>query len=48
MDEPIDLYADGMRFATGRLLVTEDGGLAVRIETLIGVDTPNTQKEMVV
>lgn len=48
VDEPIDLYADGMRFATGRLLVTEDGGLSVRIETLIGVDTPNTQKEMVV
>jgi flagellar motor switch protein FliN len=34
LDEPIDLYADGMRFATARLLVTEDGGLAVRIEAL--------------
>jgi flagellar motor switch protein FliN/FliY len=35
VDEPIDLYADGMRFATARLLVTEDGGLAVRIEELL-------------
>jgi flagellar motor switch protein FliN/FliY len=35
VDAPIDLYADGMRFATGRLLVTEDGGLAVRIEQVL-------------
>ena len=35
VEEPIDLYADGMRFATGRLLVTDDGGLAVRIEGLV-------------
>lgn len=38
-DQPIDLYADGMRVATGRLLVTADGGLAVRIEEL--VTSPN-------
>jgi flagellar motor switch protein FliN len=36
VEAPIDLYADGMRFATGRLLVTEDGGLAVRIEHVVG------------
>jgi len=35
-DAPIDLYADGMRVATGRLLVTADGGLAVRIEAIAG------------
>lgn len=35
-DEPIDLYADGMRIATARLLVTADGGLAVRIESIVG------------
>jgi flagellar motor switch protein FliN/FliY len=40
VEAPIDLYADGMRFATGRLLVTEDGGLAVRVETVLGVSTP--------
>lgn len=36
VDAPIDLYADGMRFATGRLLVCEDGALAVRIEQVLG------------
>lgn len=36
VEAPIDLYADGMRFATGRLIVTEDGGLAVRIEQVLG------------
>jgi flagellar motor switch protein FliN/FliY len=41
VDEPIDLYADGMRFATGRLLVTEDGGLAVRIEHVLGAHDPS-------
>ncbi|PTL59157.1 FliM/FliN family flagellar motor switch protein [Paraconexibacter algicola] len=34
-DAPIDLYADGMRIATGRLLVTAEGGYAVRIESLV-------------
>jgi flagellar motor switch protein FliN/FliY len=29
-----------MRFATGRLLVTEDGGLAVRIEQVLGASNP--------
>jgi flagellar motor switch protein FliN/FliY len=41
VDAPIDLYADGMRFATGRLLVTEDGGLAVRIEHVLGTSKPS-------
>ncbi|MES1193925.1 MAG: FliM/FliN family flagellar motor switch protein, partial [Solirubrobacterales bacterium] len=42
VEAPIDLYADGMRFATGRLLVTDDGGLAVRIETVLGAtDSPS-------
>jgi flagellar motor switch protein FliN/FliY len=36
VDAPIDIYADGMRFATGRLLVTDDGGLAIRIEHVLG------------
>jgi flagellar motor switch protein FliN/FliY len=36
VDAPIDLYADGMRFATGRLVVTDDGNLAVRVEQLVG------------
>jgi flagellar motor switch protein FliN len=36
VEAPIDLYADGMRFATGRLMVCEDGGLAVRVESVLG------------
>jgi flagellar motor switch protein FliN/FliY len=42
VEAPIDLYADGMRFATGRLLVTDDGGLAVRVETVLGASTPTS------
>lgn len=38
VDELIDLYADGMRFATGRLLVTDDGSLAIRVEEVIGAN----------
>ena len=39
-EEPIDLYADGMRFATGRLLVNEDGSLSVRVEELLTGPSP--------
>ncbi|UTI64678.1 FliM/FliN family flagellar motor switch protein [Paraconexibacter antarcticus] len=35
VDEPIDLYADGMRFAVGRLQVCEDGTLAIRVERIL-------------
>jgi flagellar motor switch protein FliN len=42
VDAPIDIYADGMRFATGRLLVTEDGGLAIRIEHVLGGSDPSS------
>jgi flagellar motor switch protein FliN/FliY len=33
-DEPIDLYVNGRRFATGRLMVV-DGDWAVKIETIL-------------
>jgi flagellar motor switch protein FliN/FliY len=36
VEAPIDLYADGMRFASGRLMIADDGSLAVRIETVLG------------
>jgi flagellar motor switch protein FliN/FliY len=45
VEAPIDLYADGMRFATGRLLVTEDGGLAVRIEHVLGAPAEDATEE---
>jgi flagellar motor switch protein FliN/FliY len=37
VDEPIDLYVDGMRFASGRLLVAEDGSLQLEVETVLGL-----------
>ena len=37
VEEPIDLYVDDMRFATGRLLVTDEAEWAVRIETVHGI-----------
>ncbi len=39
VDDAIDLYVDGMRFATGRLLVAEDGSLQLAVETVIGLQT---------
>ena len=35
-EEPVDLYVNGMRFASGRLVVSEGGEWAVKIETLVG------------
>jgi flagellar motor switch protein FliN len=40
-DDAIDLYVDGLHFATGRLVVTDEGELAVRLET-VGAGSPNT------
>jgi flagellar motor switch protein FliN/FliY len=37
VDEPIDLYVDGMRFATGRLLVADDGSLQFEVEAVTGL-----------
>ena len=38
-DEPVDLFVNGMRFASGRLVVSEGGEWAVEIESLVGGDT---------
>jgi flagellar motor switch protein FliN len=35
-DEPVDLYVNGMRFAAGRLVVSDGGEWAVKIESLVG------------
>jgi flagellar motor switch protein FliN/FliY len=40
VDEPIDLYVDGMRFATGRLLVADDGSLQFEVEAVTGLQPP--------
>jgi flagellar motor switch protein FliN/FliY len=42
VDEPIDLYVDGMRFATGRLLVAEDGSLQLEVEQVLGLQPSAT------
>ena len=38
VDDAADVYVDGMRFASCRLLVMEDGGLAMKLETIYGLD----------
>ena len=40
VDAPIDLYADGMRVASGTLVVGDDGGLSLRIDSLLGAPAP--------
>ena len=37
VDDPVDLYVDGMRCATGRLLVAEDGSLQLAIDEVFGL-----------
>jgi flagellar motor switch protein FliN len=52
-EEPIDLYVNGMRFASGRLIVVDGSDWAVRIETIFdlpnagpsNIPTTNTPKE---
>ena len=47
-DEPIDLYVNGRRFATGRLLVVDGSDWAIRIETVLeqsSEDRPETELE---
>jgi flagellar motor switch protein FliN len=39
VDEPIDLYVNGRRFATGRLVVADGSDWAVRIEHVLAEDT---------
>jgi flagellar motor switch protein FliN len=43
-DEPIDLYVNGRRFATGRLVVVDGADWAVRIEAILG--QPENYNEM--
>ena len=47
-DEPVDLYVNGRRFATGRLMVVDGSDWAVRIESILGQpENNNTEKEVV-
>jgi flagellar motor switch protein FliN/FliY len=38
-DEPVDLFVNGLRFASGRLVVSDAGEWAVQIEALVGGET---------
>ena len=33
-DSPVDLFVNGLRFAHGQLIVTDDGEWAVRLESI--------------
>jgi flagellar motor switch protein FliN len=44
-DEPIDLYVNGRRFATGRLMVVDGSEWAVRIETVLEPSSPDNDPE---
>jgi flagellar motor switch protein FliN len=37
VDDPVDLYVDGMRCATGRLMVADDGSLQLAIDEVFGL-----------
>jgi flagellar motor switch protein FliN/FliY len=37
VEDPVDLYVDGLHFATGRLRVAEDGSLQLQVETVVGL-----------
>ena len=39
-DSPVDIFVNGLRFAQGQLLVTDDGEWAVSLEALRGQDSP--------
>jgi flagellar motor switch protein FliN/FliY len=42
-DDPVDLYVNGRRFASGRLMLAEDGEWAVRIEEIATADSTSTK-----
>jgi flagellar motor switch protein FliN/FliY len=45
-DDPIDLYVNGRRFATGRLMVAENNEWAVRIETVLDPSSVTPENDM--
>jgi flagellar motor switch protein FliN/FliY len=45
VDAPLDLLINGVRFATGRLMVTDDGEWAVRVEAVDALDSIATPSQ---
>ncbi len=46
-EDPVDLYVNGLRFATGRLIVVDETEWAVKIESVIGTSTGVPEREVV-
>jgi len=44
-DDPIDLYVNGRRFATGRLMVADNNEWVVRIETVLDPSSPTPEND---
>ncbi|HEY4280310.1 MAG TPA: FliM/FliN family flagellar motor switch protein [Conexibacter sp.] len=42
-DEPVDLYVNGLRFASGALVLTDDGEWALRLAEVAGREATQTQ-----
>ena len=47
VEDPVDLYVDGLHFATGRLRVAEDGSLQLEVETVLGLQDGAAVAELV-
>jgi flagellar motor switch protein FliN len=47
VEDPVDLYVDGLHFATGRLRVAEDGNLQLEVETVLGLQNGAAVAELV-
>lgn len=42
-DDPVDLYVNGLRFASGRLVLTDEGEWAIRLAEVAGREAPPTE-----
>jgi flagellar motor switch protein FliN len=47
VEDPVDLYVDGLHFASGRLRVAEDGSLQLEVETVHGLQNGAAVAELV-
>jgi flagellar motor switch protein FliN/FliY len=41
-EDPVDLYVNGLRFASGTLVLTEDGEWALRLADVAGHESPRS------
>jgi flagellar motor switch protein FliN/FliY len=46
-DDPVDVYVNGLRFATGRLIVVDETEWAVKIESVVASDADSLEREVV-